>query len=139
VVLHKTLQDWFTVLVILIVSANNVSLGYALSRNKSCKEHPKLIDPCFNVRGRLAYYNGAPSLRLWPVGTHRLLGVSEGRFASAGYDNVPPEVATQLGGFENEMFADFTVCPFTKDEPGIMRLICIDAAKNIVVRQRGNS
>jgi hypothetical protein len=139
VVLHKTLQDWFTVLVILIVSANNVSLGYALSRNKSCKEHPKLIDPCFNVRGRLAYYNGAPSLRLWPVGTHRLLGVSEGRFALAGYDNVPPEVATQLGGFENEMFADFTVCPFTKDEPRIMRLICIDAAKNIVVRQRGNS
>jgi len=73
------------------------------------------------------------------MGTHRLLGISEGRFALAGYDNVPPEVLAKLASFEKKIFADFTVCPFTKDEPGIMRLICIDAAKNIAVRQRENS
>ena len=123
--------------VILIFGVDGVSLAYAQSRNKSCKEHPKLISPCFNVRGRLAYYNGAPSLRLWPIGTTRLLGVSEGRFYLPGYDNVPPEVVAKLASFENEMFADFTVCPFTKDEPGVMRLICVESAKNVLVRERG--
>ena len=134
--LRKGLRYFFTVTAILIFVANNVSLAYALSRNKSCKEHPKLIGPCFNVHGRLSYYNGAPSLRLWPVGTHRLLGISEGRFALAGYDNVPPEVTSRLASFENEMFADFTVCPFTTDKPGIMRLVCIEAAQDIRVRTR---
>ena len=57
--LHRCFQDWFTALLILMVSANHVSSGYALSRNKSCKEHPKLIGPCFKVHGRLAYYNGS--------------------------------------------------------------------------------
>jgi hypothetical protein len=95
-----------------------------------------LIGPCFNVRGWLAYYNRAPSLRLWPVGTNRLLGISEGCVSVPGYDNVPPKVVGRLASFENEMFADFTVCPFTKDEPGVMRLICIEAARNILVRER---
>jgi hypothetical protein len=108
----------------------------SLSQNKSCKEHPRLIGPCFKVHGRLSYYNGAPSLRLWPVGTHRLLGISEGRFALPGYDSVPSAVIDRLASFENEMFADFTVCPFTTDEPGVMRLVCIKTARNILVRTR---
>jgi hypothetical protein len=110
VMLRKSFRDLFTGLVILIFGANNVPFVYSLSQNKSCKEHPRLIGPCFNVHSRLSYYNGAPSLRLWPVGTHRLLGISEGRFALPGYDNVPSAVIARLANFENEMFADFTVC-----------------------------
>jgi len=34
--------------------------------------------------------------------THRLLGISEGRFALAGYDNVPPEVLAKLASFEKK-------------------------------------
>ena len=134
--LHKGLLEFLRVLAILIVGANHSSLAYAQSKNKSCKEHPKLIGPCFNVRGRLSAYNGGPTLRLWPIGTARLLGVSQGRFYLPDYDNVPPEVVAKLASFETEMFADFTVCPFTKDEPGVMRLICVESAKNILVRER---
>ena len=47
-------------------------------KNKSCKDHPMVSGPCFKVRGRMAFYNGAPSLRIWPVGTERILGISEG-------------------------------------------------------------
>jgi hypothetical protein len=136
VMLRKSFRDLFTGLVILIFGANNVLFVYSLSQSKSCKEHPRLIGPCFNVHGRLSYYNGAPSLRLWPVGTHRLLGISEGRFALPGYDNVPSAVIARLANFENEMFADFTVCPFTTDEPGVMRLVCIETARNILVKTR---
>src|SRR5690349_7925154 len=63
VMLRKSFRDLFTGLVILIFGAHNVPFVYSLSQNKSCKEHPRLIGPCFNVHGRLSYYNGAPSLR----------------------------------------------------------------------------
>lgn len=111
-------------------------LGGETVSKKSCKDHPQLSGPCFKLRGRLAIYNGAPSLRIWPVGTTRLLGISEGRFAHPDGDNIPPQVRAQLGSLADELFADFTVCPFANDKPGVMRLICVEAATNIVVRQR---
>jgi hypothetical protein len=30
---------------------------------------------CFWVRGRLSAANGNPTFRIWPIGTHRMLGV----------------------------------------------------------------
>jgi hypothetical protein len=38
---------------------------------KPCHEHPKLVGPCFTVHARMRYYNGAPPIRLWPIGTDR--------------------------------------------------------------------
>jgi hypothetical protein len=40
---------------------------------KSCKEHPMLSGPCFKVRGRMSFYNGNPTVRIWPLGTKRML------------------------------------------------------------------
>jgi len=65
------------------------------AKEKSCREHPRLIGNCFTVRGRLSIYNGAPALRLWRVGTRRVLGISEQRFAMAGYRNVPEYIESQ--------------------------------------------
>jgi len=42
---------------------------------KSCKDHPMLSGPCFKVRGRMSFFNGNPSARIWPVGTKRMLGI----------------------------------------------------------------
>ena len=98
------------------------------SKNRSCKDHPQVTGPCFKVRGRMAFYNGAPGVRIWPVGTKRILGISDGRFRLEGYDNVPRELIAQLT-WDTVMFADFTVCPFTEDTPGQMRLICVESAR----------
>ena len=99
-----------------------------------CSEHPKVNDPCFNIHGRIRVYNGTPSVRIWPVGTKRLLGVSEGRFYDPEYSNIPRELSDLLKA-DNEIYADLTVCPFTPDEPGVMRLVCIDSAANVFVRK----
>ena len=100
----------------------------------SCKAHPQLSGSCFEIRGRMTVYNGSPSIRIWPVGTKRLLGVSEGRFyITKGYGNLPEELFEQLS-LENAMYADFTICPFTDDEPGVMRLVCVESAENISIR-----
>jgi len=101
---------------------------------KSCREHPMLSGSCFKIRGRMSLSNGTPSVRIWPVGTNRILGVSEGRFYLEDYANVPGELVRQLS-WETAMYADFTVCPFNDDEPGVMRLICVESAENISIRK----
>lgn len=81
----------------------------------------------------MRYYNGSPSVRIWKVGTNRLLGVSEGRFALPGYSNLPKEFVEMLDSGK-EIFADFIVCPFTQEKPGEMQLVCVESASNILTR-----
>ena len=102
---------------------------------KSCKEHPMLSGPCFKVRGRMSFSNGNPTVRIWPLGTKRMLGISQGRFYLQDYVNVPDELVRRLS-WETAMFADFTVCPFTDNKPGEMRLICVESAENISIKAR---
>jgi len=94
-----------------------------------------LIGRCFSVHGRLSIYNGTPARRLWRVGTKRVLGISEQRFALEGYRNVPENIESQLNQ-DVVIFGDFVVCPFTHPKSGEMQLVCIDEAKNLVVRKK---
>jgi len=101
---------------------------------KSCREHPQLVGKCFRVRGRLAVYNGAPALRLWRSGTRRVLGISEQKFSVAGYRNVPQEIESRINQ-DVSLFGEFLVCPFTREQPHEMQLVCIESGKNLSVRQ----
>ena len=105
------------------------------AKEKSCREHPLLAGRCFTLRGRLSIYNGAPARRLWKVGTKRVLGVSEQRFSVAGYSNIPEDIESKISQ-DVALFGDFVVCPFTRSRPGEMQLVCIDEAKNLVIRKR---
>jgi hypothetical protein len=105
------------------------------TKEKSCRAHPQLIGRCFTVRGRLSSYNGAPALRIWRVGTRRMLGISEQRFSIAGYRNVPADIERQIDQ-DAAIFGDFLVCPFTRSRPGEMQLVCIESGRNLVVRKQ---
>lgn len=105
------------------------------TKEKSCREHPQLVGHCFRVNGRLSVYNGAPALRIWKVGTRRMLGISEQRFSVAGYRNIPEDLEKQINQ-DVDIFADFLVCPFTRSRVGEMQLVCIESLKNLVVRKR---
>ena len=127
-----------TVLVLLLVAGGNVVRAQSPpseEKEKSCRAHPQLIGRCFTVRGRLSVHNGAPARRLWKVGTKRVLGISEQRFSVAGYRNIPEEIESKISQ-DVALFGDFVVCPFTRSKPGEMQLVCIDEAKNLVVRKR---
>src|SRR2546425_8218892 len=65
------------------------------AKERSCREHPRLIGNCFTVRGRLSIYDGAPALRLWRVGTRRVLGISEQRFSVAGGPKISSDNSNQ--------------------------------------------
>ena len=107
----------------------------AAPEEKSCRQHPQVIGKCFTIRGRLSVYNGAPALRLWKVGTRRVLGISEQRFALKGYRNVPENIERQLNQ-DVSLLGDFLVCPFTQARPAEMQLVCIETGKHLVVRKR---
>ncbi|MCA1634467.1 MAG: hypothetical protein LC802_12425 [Acidobacteria bacterium] len=123
--------------VLLLLIASITTSGQAelpKSRLMPCRAQPSLVGKCFTVRGRLSLYNGAPTIRLWRAGTRRMLGVS-GSYSQDGYSSIPEELEKKLD-WENEVWGDFLVCPFTRQRPKEMQMICIEDGKNIVVRKR---
>ena len=113
------------------LAAALVMLALAAPRARAtCREHPDLVGPCFRVRGRAAFYNGNPTVRIWKVGTRRLLGVSDSRCQLPRCEPLP-EALRALLSWEHPVFADFEVCPFTRSRPGVMQFVCIAAASNL--------
>ena len=104
------------------------------AKPRPCRAQPALVGKCFKVRGRLSLYNGAPTIRLWRAGTKRILGVSAS-YAQEGYSSIPAEIEKQLD-WETELWGDYLVCPFTRPQPGVMQLICIEAASRTSLRKR---
>jgi hypothetical protein len=93
-----------------------------------CKSNPKLVGACYCVRGRLSYWNGTPSTRIWVIGTHHVLGLP-----SEDAD-LPTNVKEHLHTFGDEITADYEVCPLSKDRKGEMQMVCIQSAINVHYR-----
>jgi hypothetical protein len=107
-----------------------------LQQPQSCRNRPDVVGKCFAVHGRLSVYNGTPSIRLWPMGTKRLLGVIDpGDPSNApGPTILPIEIKNKLD-WNKDVFGDFSVCPLTRQRSGRMQTICIESGKNLVVRE----
>jgi hypothetical protein len=133
---YRTPKGYFTILAgLILVSVGSASSLGNNTTNKSCREHPQLVGRCFSVHGRLSVFNGAPSFRIWKIGTKRVLGVSEQRFALEGYNNLPDDLRGKVDA-EKDLYGDFLVCPFTKARPKEMQMVCIEQVTNVVIKNR---
>ena len=94
---------------------------------EACKTDPDIIGACFEFHGRLFIANGGPSLRIWRIGTKRILGVP---------NEIMPEALDVHMGFDVEAYGDFTVCPFTAERPGAMQMVCIESAEKVSYKKR---
>jgi hypothetical protein len=108
------------------------SLTVSASPAPRCEGRADLVGPCFELRGRLQPYNGNPAIRIWPIGTKRLLGVEEPGEAPT----VPPNVREWLA-FGTIVYGNFRVCPLTDEKPGSMRTVCVEHATQLRVEQYG--
>jgi hypothetical protein len=99
-----------------------------------CRENPHLVGPCLKIRGVLSPANGSPSLRIWRVGTKRILGVEEQSERLAGHCALPQYLRDTIDLGHKEIIADFVVCPLTPSQPGMMQMVCVDTASQIVTR-----
>jgi len=124
-------------LTLLMVLGSCVVVAYPTTSQsaKSCRTRSNLVGKCFTVRGRLSVYNGTPSIRLWPMGTKRLLGVLDPDNVSSapGENTIPASVLNKLN-FDRDVFGDFLVCPLTRSRPGRMQTICIESGSKLSVR-----
>jgi len=66
-------------------------------------------------------------MRIWRVGTKRILGVR---------DDIMPEALTSKMNWDVEAYGDFELCPFTQQRPEEMQMVCIEAAEHVVVKKR---
>lgn len=131
-------------------------LTLALGSNSSAKDAPRRAVPCktpavakscYWTHGRLGFTNGTPALRLWRIGTNRILGIYGGpsSYNSPLDDNEDPALPANVKrafdthgrpGFPNRIFADFEVCPLAPERPGVMQPACIESARNIVIERQ---
>jgi hypothetical protein len=61
-----------------------------------CKGNPKIIAACYTVHGRATFGPGTPALRIWPVGTKRMLGVTAGPIADDADDPIVRKISSFL-------------------------------------------
>ena len=99
----------------------------------SCLGADKFVGPCYEVRGRLSYWNGTPSTRIWIVGTHRILGIP------TEDSELPANVKELLKSFDDQIYANYSVCPLTKERGGEMRMVWVRSARNVVNRPEHNN
>ena len=97
----------------------------AIAIASTCETNYRIVDECYETRGRLQTANGNPSVRIWKVGTKRVLGV-----INENLENLPKKVKEKFS-FGVFVFADYKVCPLTKEKPGRMQMVCVESMKNI--------
>jgi len=103
-----------------------------------CQNNTELVGQCFRLHGRAFCSNGTPSLRVWHVGTKRILGVTAHPEADDAEDPIAPaNLLNALGGFDHFVFGDFEVCPFTPKRQGHMQMVCVERAENLVLKPYG--
>src|SRR5215472_13613289 len=102
---------------IVVAIAASAIATFTGSAAAECADDPHVAGQCFTVHGRLRLYANL-RLYLWPVGTKRLLGVEyPPGLADAPSDPFMPENLRALIKPDVDLFGDFTLCPFTPDEP----------------------
>jgi hypothetical protein len=97
----------------------------------TCIDHPKRVGECRAVHGRLSYWNGTPTPRIWPVGTKRMLGVT------SGWEGSLPAGLEAILSPDINLYGDFWVCSlFDPPEEGVMESVCVHTWRNLVEEQR---
>jgi len=116
---------WFFVILVIVIPTFAAPIP-------KCKGNPKVIDACYSIHGRINLGADTIRLRLWPIGTDRLLGVKGGpNIDDAGEPIFPQNLKLNQN---DVIYGDFEVCPFTQERKGTMRFVCIESAYNLVTK-----
>jgi hypothetical protein len=110
----------------------------ALAGQPTCKGNPRIVAACYSVHGRLSRGADTVGLRLWPVGTKRMLGVTSGPKTDDADEPIWP-VSLKFESGDEDIYGDFKVCPFTPERKGEMQLVCIESASRLVVKRQSSS
>ena len=119
----------------ILITPTGMSSQDRPKRKLACKT-PENSKSCYWTRGRLTWGNGTPAVRLWKIGTRRVLGIYSGPSGlRSDMDNEEPDLPQNLRRKfkpgDAPIFGEFEVCPLEEEKPGQMQEACIESAKNI--------
>ncbi len=103
----------------------------------ACTASPLRVGDCFTVHGRLTACTSIPNARIWIIGTKRILGIADANGDVAGERLLPGQLDTEMFSgtpCSKAAFGDFTVCPLTPSQPGVMQRVCVTSAAKVVIR-----
>jgi len=95
---------------------------------EGCQSNPALAGPCFEVDGRAFASNGTPGFRIAIKDTKRILGVLPPE------NEIVPACFRKNVTFEQDLIGHFTVCPFSLEKAGSMRMVCVEEVREAVAR-----
>jgi len=93
-----------------------------------CRSNAALVGPCFEVQGRAFASNGTPSLRIAIKDTKRVLGVLPSE------NEIAPKCLRSEVTFKQDVIGRITVCPFSPEKVGAMRMVCVEEVRDAAVR-----
>jgi hypothetical protein len=120
------------VLVLGCILFSGIGVSANPQRTKPCVGNPRLVGECFKVHGRYQAYNGNPTFRIWRIGTNRILGITDAEYNDDDMPWLPKSLRTRWG-FGVAVYGDFLVCPFEKERPGNMQMVCVESAEHLVI------
>ncbi len=91
-------------------------------------------EACRTVHGRMSLANGAPTVRIWVIGSNRVLGVVQ---QNERFDDLPANVRRIWAAdgddamWRSDLFGHFRVCAVTPSRPGRMQLVSLKAASDL--------
>jgi hypothetical protein len=122
-----------------VVGCTAITFVPAFAAPPKCKGNPQVIGACYSVHGRLNPRSADTiRLRLWPVGTKRMLGIAGGPVIDDAVAPIYPN-NIKFDSSTEAIYGDFEVCPFTPEREGAMQLVCIESASNLVVKRFSNA
>jgi hypothetical protein len=130
-IVEKMTRIFFFILAVVAVLLNPVVVA---AQELACSTSPEVVGPCFFVHARLSVANGNPDIRLWPVGSKRILGVWP---INGNPEEAPGKLQKLLNPDPDvDIFGDYQVCPLTAAKPGWMQMVCISHAANLNIVER---
>ncbi len=122
---------------LLAIVAASIWLISMASADPRCEGRKDVVEACFDLRGRVSVSNGTPFVRIWPVGTKRLLGVETiiDEIGGEGETFSGPENLKKWLDPYSRIFADLRVCPLSEERAGYLRTVCIEAAHNLRIER----
>lgn len=103
-------------------------LALATGEAAACEASTASGGECFALRGRVYLANGTPSMRIAPIGSHRVLGV-----LPAENEDAPHSIRTGVT-FDQDAIADLEICPLSLAKKGEMQMVCVRSASNVIFR-----
>ena len=118
------------------ISVIAVGNCFAGSRPK-CRQSRAIVGACFAVRGSLFASNGTPGLRIWRIGTRRILGVVDNNGEAEGDTLATPWLIRTLAanGSGTRIYGTYEVCPLTRARRGAMKMVCVANARQLTIRR----